>query len=71
MEFLLESGLRAVTLLAISDKGQPSFNADLAGKLAKLGMPCFGCTPDRLPDLLAAVLKGHDLQQFADNVRLK
>jgi hypothetical protein len=71
MEFLLESGLRAVTLLAISDQGQPSFNADLAGKLSKLGMPCFGCTPDRLPDLLAAVLKGQDLQQFADNVRLK
>jgi hypothetical protein len=60
-----------VTLLAISDQGQPSFNAVLAEKLSKLGMPCFGCTPDRLPDLLAAVLKGQNLQQFADNVRLK
>jgi hypothetical protein len=70
MEFLLESGLRAVTLLAISDQGQPSFNANLAGKLSTLGMPCFGCSPDRLPDLLAAVLKGQDLQQFADNARL-
>ena len=71
MEFLLESGLRAVTLLAISDQGQPSFNASLADKLAKLGMPCFGCNPDRLPDLLAAVLKGHDLHQFAEAARLK
>ncbi len=70
MEFLLESGLRAVTLLAISDQGQPSFNSNLAEKLSKLGMPCFGCIPDRLPDLLAAVLKGQDLQRFADNVRL-
>src|SRR6516165_3375010 len=70
MEFLLESGLRAVTLLAISDHGQPSFNADLAGKLSKLGMPCFGCTPDRLPDLLAVVLKGQDLKKFADSVQL-
>ena len=70
MEFLLESGLRAVTLLAISDQGQPSHNENLAAKLVRLGMPCFGCTPDRLPDLLAAVLKGQDLQQFADNVRL-
>ncbi|MHB1034792.1 MAG: VWA domain-containing protein [Pirellulales bacterium] len=70
MEFLLESGVRAVTLLAISDQGQPSFNANLAEKLTKLGMPCFGCTPDHLPDLLAAVLKGHDLQQFAEKVRL-
>jgi hypothetical protein len=71
MEFLLESGLRAVTLLAISDQGQPSFNANLAEKLTKLGMPCFGCVPDRLPDLLAAVLKGQDLKQFADAARLK
>ena len=70
MEFLLESGLRAVTLLAISDQGQPSHNENLAAKLVRLGMPCFGCTPDRLPDLLAAVLKGQDLQQFADSVRL-
>jgi hypothetical protein len=71
MEFLLESGVKAVTLLAISDQGQPSYNADLAQKLAKLGMPCFGCIPDRLPDLLAAVLKGTDLHQFAEAARLK
>lgn len=71
MEFLLESGLRAVTLLAISDQGQPSYNANLAEKLAKLGMPCFGCTPDHLPDLLGAVLKGQDLRQFAESARLK
>lgn len=71
MEFLLESGLKAVTLLAISDQGQPSYNANLAEKLAKLGMPCFGCTPERLPDLLAAVLKGNDLRQFAETNRIK
>lgn len=71
MEYLLESGVKAVTLLAISDQGQPSFNENLAEKLSKLGMPCFGCTPDRLPDLLAAVLKGQDLRQFAETVRLK
>lgn len=71
MEFLLESGIKAVTLLAISDQGQPSYNANLADKLAKLGMPCFGCIPNRLPDLLAAVLKGSDLHQFADGARLK
>ena len=66
MEELLEGGLKAVTLLAISDQGKPSYNHDLAKKLTNLGMPCFGCSPDRLPDLLAAVLKGQDLQQFAN-----
>jgi hypothetical protein len=71
MEFLLASGIKAVTLLAISDQGLPSHNEDLAGKLAKLGMPCFGCIPDRLPDLLAAVLKGADLKQFAEGAKLK
>jgi hypothetical protein len=34
-------------------------------------MPCFGCTPHRLPDLLSAVLKGRDLRAFAENARLK
>jgi hypothetical protein len=62
MEFLLESGIKAVGLLAISDHGQPAHNERLAETLAKLGMPCFGCTPDRLPELLAAVLRGHDLK---------
>jgi hypothetical protein len=39
-------------------------------KLSKLGMACFGCTPDHLPDLLAAVLKGQALRQFAQIAQL-
>ena len=65
MERLLAGGVRAVTLLAISDHGKPSYNENLARKLSNMGMPCFGCSPDRLPDLLTAVLKGKDLRQFA------
>lgn len=48
----------------------PSYNEDLAKRRSELGMPCFGCVPDRLPDLLAAVLKGSDLEKFAAEVRL-
>lgn len=66
MEELIGSGIKAVTLLAISDQGKPSYNHDLAQKLTNLGMPCFGCSPDRLPDLLTAVLKGQDLKRFAN-----
>jgi len=62
MEHLLAGGLKAVCLLAISDQGHPSYNENLANKLAKLGMPCFACVPDRLPDMLEAVLRGHDLE---------
>lgn len=67
MEQLLGNGIKAVTLLAISDQGKPSYNHDLAKKLTNLGMPCFGCSPDRLPDLLAAVLKGQNLASFASS----
>ncbi len=70
IEFLRQSGVKAVGLLAISDQGQPSYNAELAKQLTNLGMPCFGCTPDHLPDLLAAVLKGNDLAHFAAGARL-
>jgi hypothetical protein len=65
MEFLLESGVKAIGLLAISDQGKPSFNETLAETLAKLGMPCFGCTPDRLPELLAGALRGTDIKTLA------
>jgi len=65
MEFLLESGIKAIGLLAISDHGKPSYNQSLAETLAKMGMPCFGCTPDRLPELLAGVLRGSDLKVLA------
>ena len=68
MEFLLESGVKAIGLLAISDQGMPSYNQSLAETLAKMGMPCFGCTPDRLPEMLAGVLRGHDLKAIAAKV---
>lgn len=68
MEFLLESGVKAIGLLAISDQGTPSYNEPLAETLAKMGMPCFGCTPERLPELLAGVLRGNDLKAIAAKV---
>ena len=68
MEFLLESGVKAIGLLAISDQGQPSYNESLAKTLANMGMPCFGCTPERLPELLAGALRGDDLKGLAARV---
>lgn len=70
METLLAGGLKAVTLLAISDQGQPSYNERLANTLVSMGMPCFGCTPDRLPELMATVMRGLDLQKFGESVKL-
>jgi Mg-chelatase subunit ChlD len=63
---MVASGIQFVTLLALSDDGAPSYNAELAGQLATLGVPAFACTPDKFPDLLAAALQRRDLKEFID-----
>ena len=57
--------VKAVCLLALSDAGAPSYDEGLARKLAALVIPCFACTPQRLPDLIEAALRGTDLTRFA------
>ncbi len=59
------SGVRAMCLLALSDAGAPSYDESLARKLAALGIPCFACTPMRLPDLVEGALRGFDLTKLA------
>lgn len=61
---LKESGVTVVCLLAISDQGKPSYNENLAQKIAKNGIPSFACTPNLLPDLLEAAIKGNNLAEF-------
>ena len=63
---LLGSGVQVVVLLALSDDGVPSYNHDVAKRLAAMGVPAFGCTPDAFPDLLAAAIHGEDLGRWAD-----
>ena len=46
------SGVRTLCLLALSDSGIPYYDERVATKLAKLGVPCFGCTPSKLPELV-------------------
>jgi Mg-chelatase subunit ChlD len=62
---LVASGIQFVTLLALSDEGSPSYNAQLAGQLATLGVPAFACTPDKFPELMAAAIQRADLRGFA------
>jgi hypothetical protein len=63
-----ESGVKTICLLALSDDGVPSYDESVAKKLAQYGIPCFGCTPDRLPELIEGALKGMDLQQLAQRM---
>ncbi|MDR2916958.1 MAG: VWA domain-containing protein [Tannerella sp.] len=59
-----EDGVKVITLLALSDAGKPDYDVNLAKEISKLGIACFACTPDRLPDLVAAAIKGDDLTVF-------
>lgn len=71
LEEMVSSGVRVICLLALSDSGVPSFDEGLARKLARLGIPCFGCTPQKLPELLDGALRGNDLQALATRVAAK
>jgi hypothetical protein len=68
---MVESGVRAICLLALSDSGVPSYDENLAKKLVALGVPCFGCTPNHLPDLLEGALRGADLKALAAKITAK
>ncbi|OKP77137.1 hypothetical protein A3844_02145 [Paenibacillus helianthi] len=65
MRDLRESGVRTMTLLALSDEGKPSYDERLAGQLSRDGTPCFACTPALLPQLVEGALKGQDLGELA------
>lgn len=63
---LAASGVQVVVLLALSDSGAPSYDHDVAGALAQLGVPAFACTPDAFPDLLATALAHGDVAGWAE-----
>lgn len=59
-----ESGVTAVCLLAIADGGRPYYDAQMAQKVAGLGVPCFACSPEMLPSLLERAFRGENLAAF-------
>lgn len=62
---LVRAGVTVVALLALSDEGSPSYDAQVAESLAGLGVPAFACTPDLFPDLMAAAIERRDLGDWA------
>ena len=62
---LSTSGVQIIALLALSDKGAPAFDHNIAAALASFGIPAFACTPDRFPDLMAAAIERRDLARWA------
>ncbi len=62
---LAGSGVQVICLLALSDRGAPSFDQRNAAQLASMGIPAFACTPDLFPDLMAATIQKQDLNIWA------
>lgn len=61
---LKSSGVTIICLLAIADGGRPYYDTSMAGKVAALGIPCFACNPEKLPQLLERAFRGQDLDAF-------
>ena len=62
---LVQSGVQFITLLALSDEGAPSYDHQLAAKLAALGVPSFACSPDQFPMMMAAAIRREDVGLWA------
>jgi len=62
---MIASGVQFIVLLALDDQGAPSYDKHNAAKLVAMGAPCFACTPDLFPDLMAAAIKRQSLEQWA------
>lgn len=52
-----QSGVRVTVLLAISGSGKPYYDRQMAQRVADLGIPCFACAPEKLPELLETSLR--------------
>lgn len=64
LQEMKEAGVTVVCLLALAGGGKPYYDAQMAQKIASMGIPCFACNPEMLPQLLERALKGQDLKQF-------
>lgn len=43
----------------------------MAGSVAALGIPVFACTPDHVPDMMAAALRREDIGAWAAGADIK
>jgi Mg-chelatase subunit ChlD len=64
---LAASGVKMVALLALDDRGAPSFDHGIASAFAGMGIPSFACTPELFPDLMAAAIQKQDLGAWASS----
>ncbi|MCM8534956.1 MAG: VWA domain-containing protein [Lentisphaeraceae bacterium] len=58
MQEMVESGVKVICLLTLSNAGLPYYDRLIASELQSLGIECFGCTPEKLPDFIKEILSG-------------
>ena len=65
MNALVDSGVNCINLLTLSDDGVPWYDSDNTLRFSKMGIPCFACTPDLFPDLMAQALRQQNISTWA------
>jgi Mg-chelatase subunit ChlD len=58
VQLMAESGIRMIGLGALGYDARPSYNRQLAKKLKKVGMDVLVCTPERLAECMAQIIRG-------------
>lgn len=66
-----ESGVTVIVLLAVADGGRPYYDETTAKRIAEMDIPCFACTPEKLPELIERAFKKYDLTEFAKQMKKK
>ena len=65
MASLVASGVQCIVLLALDDHGAPAYDHKNAAVFASFGIPCFACTPDLFPEMMAAAIQRRDVGEWA------
>jgi Mg-chelatase subunit ChlD len=55
---MADSGVRMIGLGALGYDARPSYNKDTAGKCRKVGMDILVCTPEKLAECMAQIIRG-------------
>ena len=52
------SGIRMIGLGALGYEARPEYNKTTAGKCRKVGMDILSCTPEKLAEAMAQIIRG-------------
>lgn len=64
---LVDSKVKFLVLLKLSDAGQPSYDHDLAKQLVAIGAHCFGATPKLLVEIVERIMKNQPYENLIQN----